>query len=47
LRTYTYDNAGNITQEVRPGAETFVYTYNRRNRLASVTRNGATYGTYV
>jgi RHS repeat-associated protein len=47
LRTYTYDNAGNIITDVRPGAEAFAYTYNNRNRLASVTRNGVAYATYV
>jgi YD repeat-containing protein len=36
LRTYTYDWAGNIITDVRPG-ETYAYTYNKRNRLASVT----------
>jgi YD repeat-containing protein len=47
FRTYTYDNAGNIITDVRPGAETFNYTYNNRNRLASVTRNSVAYATYV
>lgn len=45
FRTYTYDGAGNIATDVRPG-ETYAYTYNKRNRLASVTRNGAAYATY-
>jgi RHS repeat-associated protein len=45
-RSYSYDGAGNITGETRPG-ETFVYTYNKRNRLASVTRNAAAWATYV
>ncbi len=31
---------------MRPG-ETFTYTYNKRNRMASVTRNGQAYATYV
>jgi YD repeat-containing protein len=38
FRSYTYDGAGNIIADVRPG-ETYGYTYNKRNRLASVTRN--------
>jgi YD repeat-containing protein len=38
LRSYTYDGAGNIITDMRPG-ETYGYTYNKRNRLASVTRN--------
>jgi RHS repeat-associated protein len=46
FRTYTYDGAGNIITDVRPG-ETFAYTYNKRNRLASVTRNGVAYATYT
>jgi RHS repeat-associated protein len=46
FRTYTYDGAGNIATDVRPG-ENFAYTYNKRNRLASVTRNGVAYATYV
>jgi RHS repeat-associated protein len=46
LRSYTYDGAGNIITDVRPG-ETYAYTYNKRNRLASVTRNGVAYATYT
>jgi RHS repeat-associated protein len=46
LRTYTYDGAGNIVTDVRPG-ETYAYTYNKRNRLASVTRNAVAYATYT
>jgi YD repeat-containing protein len=46
LRSYTYDGSGNTLTENRPG-EVFAYTYNKRNRLASVTRNTAAYGTYV
>jgi RHS repeat-associated protein len=46
FRSYTYDGAGNILTDVRPG-ETFAYSYNNRNRLASVTRNAAAWGTYV
>jgi RHS repeat-associated protein len=45
FRSYTYDGAGNIITDVRPG-ETFGYTYNKRNRLASVTRNAVAYATY-
>jgi YD repeat-containing protein len=47
FRTFIHDAAGNITQEVRPGGETFVYAYNNRNRMASVTRNGQAYATYI
>jgi RHS repeat-associated protein len=46
FRTYTYDTAGNIITDVRPG-ETYAYTYNKRNRLASVTRNGVAYASYI
>jgi RHS repeat-associated protein len=46
FRSYTYDGAGNILTDVRPG-ETFAYTYNNRNRLSSVTRNAAAWGTYI
>jgi RHS repeat-associated protein len=45
LRSYTYDGAGNIITDVRPG-ETYGYTYNKRNRLASVTRNAEACATY-
>jgi RHS repeat-associated protein len=45
FRSYTYDGAGNIITDVRPG-ETYGYTYNKRNRLASVTRNTVAYATY-
>ena len=47
FRVFTHDAGGNITQEVRPGAETFDYTYNNRNRMSSVTRNGQAYATYI
>jgi RHS repeat-associated protein len=46
FRTYSHDTAGNIITDVRPG-EAFAYTYNKRNRLASVTRNSVAYATYV
>ncbi len=46
FRSYTYDGAGNIITDVRPG-ESFAYVYSKRNRLASVTRNTVAYGTYV
>jgi RHS repeat-associated protein len=45
FRSYTYDGAGNILTDVRPG-ETFAFTYNKRNRPASVTRNSVAYATY-
>ncbi len=44
--TYSYDGAGNIATDVRPG-ETYAYTYNKRNRLSSVTRNAVAYATYT
>jgi RHS repeat-associated protein len=47
LRSYTYDNAGNIITDLRPGAESFTYAYNNRNRMSSVTRNGVAYASYV
>jgi RHS repeat-associated protein len=40
------NGAGNILTDVRPG-ETFAYAYNNRNRLSSVTRNAAAWGTYI
>ena len=45
LRSYAYDNAGNILTDTRPG-EVFAFTYNNRNRPASVTRNSVAYATY-
>jgi RHS repeat-associated protein len=45
FRSYTYDGAGNILTDVRPG-ETFAFTYNKRNRPVSVTRNSVAYATY-
>ena len=45
FRTYATDTGGNITTDTRPG-ETFVYTYNKRNRLSSLTRNAVAYATY-
>jgi RHS repeat-associated protein len=46
FRTYSYDGAGNIATDVRPG-ETYAYVYNKRNRLSSVTRNATSYATYI
>jgi RHS repeat-associated protein len=45
LRSYTYDAGGNIITDTRPG-EVFAFTYNARNRPASVTRNSVAYATY-
>jgi RHS repeat-associated protein len=45
LRTYTYDGGGNIITDVRPG-ESFAFTYNKRNRPVSVTRNAVAYASY-
>jgi RHS repeat-associated protein len=45
LRSFSYDGAGNISNDNRPG-EAFVFTYNKRNRMASVTRNAVAYATY-
>ena len=45
LRSYTYDNGGNIVTDTRPG-EVFGFSYNARNRPSSVTRNGVPYASY-
>jgi RHS repeat-associated protein len=45
LRSFSYDAAGNISNDNRPG-EAFVFAYNNRNRMSSVTRNGLAYATY-
>ena len=45
FRTYTYDGAGNISNDNRPG-EAYVFTYNKRNRPASLKRNAVAYATY-
>jgi RHS repeat-associated protein len=45
LRAYSYDAAGNIVTDTRPG-ETFAFTYNARNRPTSVTRNGQAWASY-
>jgi len=45
FRSYTYDGAGNILTDARPG-ETFAFTYNARNRPITVTRNSVPYATY-
>jgi RHS repeat-associated protein len=44
-RTFLHDGAGNITSDQRPG-ETFVTTYNKRNRPVSITRNAVAYASY-
>ena len=43
-RTFAYDAGGNISNDNRPG-KAFVFTHNKRNRMASVTRNGLVYAT--
>ncbi|WP_295557691.1 RHS repeat-associated core domain-containing protein [uncultured Hyphomicrobium sp.] len=45
-RTFTYDNAGNITQDSRSGTA-YAYGYNNRNRLNTVTVAGSLKGTYT
>jgi YD repeat-containing protein len=45
LRSYAYDGGGNIVTDTRPG-EIFAFSYNARNRPASVTRNSAAYASY-
>jgi RHS repeat-associated protein len=45
LRSYAYDGAGNIVSDTRPG-EIFAFSYNARNRPASVTRNSVAYASY-
>lgn len=44
-RSYAYDGAGNISNDNRPG-EAYVFTYNKRNRPASLKRNAVAYATY-
>ena len=46
LRTFSYDGGGNIISDARPG-ETFVFTYNARNRPITLTRNGTAYASYL
>jgi RHS repeat-associated protein len=45
LRSYAYDNGGNIITDTRPG-EVFAFAYNNRNRPTSVTRNSVPYASY-
>jgi RHS repeat-associated protein len=45
LRSFSHDAGGNITNDNRPG-EAFVFAYNKRNRMSSVTRNGLAYASY-
>jgi RHS repeat-associated protein len=44
LRSYTYDNAGNILTDTRAG-DSIAYTYNKRNRLSAVTRTAGSVAT--
>jgi RHS repeat-associated protein len=46
LQYYNHDAAGNMIALIRTG-ESFDYVYNKRNRLSTVTRNGALWGSYV
>jgi len=46
LKTYTYDDAGNILTSVQ-GSVTTAYTYNDADRLASFTVGGTQLGAYT
>ena len=46
VRSFTYDNAGNMATDVRSGT-TFAYGYNNANRLKTVTSSGNLLGTYT
>jgi len=46
VRAFSYDGAGNILSDSRVGTS-YVYTYNNRNRLATVTVGGSLRGTYA
>ena len=46
VRAFSYDGAGNILSDNRVGAS-HAYTYNNRNRLATVTVGGSLRGTYA
>jgi RHS repeat-associated protein len=46
VRGFTYDGGGNITGDNRAGTS-YDYTYNNRNRLATVTVGGNLRGTYT
>ena len=46
VRSFTYDNAGNMATDVRSGI-TYAYGYNNANRLNTVTSQGNLLGTYT
>ena len=46
-RTFQYDAAGNITQDIRAGVGTYQYTYNHANRLSTVKLGALDVGTYT
>jgi RHS repeat-associated protein len=46
LRSLLHDAAGNIIQDVR-GANVYAYSYDAANRLASVTRDGVLWASYL
>ncbi len=46
VRSFTYDNAGNMATDVRSGI-TYAYTYNNANRLKTVSQAGNLLGTPV
>jgi RHS repeat-associated protein len=46
IRAFTYDGGGNILSDSRAGTS-YDYTYNNRNRLATVTVGGSLRGTYT
>jgi YD repeat-containing protein len=45
-RTFVHDNGGNITSDTRSGTA-YVYSYNKRNRLKTVTVGGVLKSTYT
>ncbi len=46
IRQYSYDNNGNMTQRIE-GSDTYTFTYDTENRLATGAKNGVTLASYT
>ena len=47
VRSFTYANTGQVSQDARGGSTSYTFTYNNDGRIASSTLNGSTVGTYA
>jgi RHS repeat-associated protein len=47
VRSFSYANSGQVSQDVRGGSSTYGFTYNNDGRISSASLNGSTVGSYL